>query len=486
MPTPDEKRKLLETLEAIRDRKHFRKLDFFSPYEKQLRFINMGATKRERMLMAANQVGKSYVGAAETAYHLTGEYPTWWQGRKFDHPVKAWAAGETSTVTRDVSQKLLCGPPGVDSEFGSGLIPRDLYHDKPSMARGVTDAFDTIQIKHKTNGVEDGVSVLSFKSYEQGRTKFQGATLDFVWFDEEPDEKIYAEGLTRITATKGMVYLTFTPLKGKSSVVLKFINEPSPDRDYVGMVIDEALHIPATERATIIAGYPPHEREARALGIPFMGSGRVFNSTEESISEPAISDIPIWWFKLWGFDFGIDHPFAAVLIAWDKDADIIHVTHCIRFSDGLPLNHAAAVKPIGASVPVAWPQDGTQRDPSSGEVFATLYKKHGLLMLPEHATHPEGGLSTEAGILEMDERMKTGRLKVANNLGNWFEEYREYHRKDGQLVKVRDDLMSATRVALMMKRYAKTGAIGSHYRKTTNRELNTDRAIEQRVDFPLF
>jgi hypothetical protein len=66
----------------------------------------------------------------------------------------------------------------------------------------------------------------------------------------------------------------------------------------------------------------------------------------------------------------------------------------------------------------------------------------------------EGGNGVEAGILEMLERMQTGRFKVFRNLSDWFEEYRLYHRKDGLIVKLIDDLMSATRYAVMMKRFA--------------------------------
>jgi hypothetical protein len=36
-----------------------------------------------------------------------------------------------------------------------------------------------------------------------------------------------------------------------------------------------------------------------------------------------------------------------------------------------------------------------------------------------------------------------------------------YHRKDGQIVKERDDIMSATRIAVMMKRYAKAVPLGA-------------------------
>ncbi len=57
--------------------------------------------------------------------------------------------------------------------------------------------------------------------------------------------------------------------------------------------------------------------------------------------------------------------------------------------------------------------------------------------------------------------MRSGRLKVAAHLSEWFEEYRFYHRKDGQIVKIKDDLMSATRICVMMKRAGRAVQLGS-------------------------
>lgn len=471
---------LLRTLEEAAEFKTFNRKAFFQAYPKQQDFFDLGSAKRERLLMAGNQLGKSEAGAFECACHLTGEYPDWWLGRKFPRPVKGWAAGETSLVVRDVQQKKLCGEPGVDSSFGTGYIPKSCFIDKPSLARGVTDAYDTIQVQHKTNGIEDGVSILRFKSYEQGRQKMQGETLDFFWGDEEPPADIYSEMLTRITATRdGLGYITFTPLKGMSEVVLRYLNEKSPDRAVTTMTIEDALHIPAEERAKIIAGYPAHEREARARGVPMLGSGRIFQVSEENISEPIIDNVPLHWAKLWGIDFGIGHPFAAVLIAWDKDNDVIHVLHAVRMSDLLPINHAAAMKPIAASVPVAWPQDGTERR-DDGLPLSNQYKTQGLIILPTHATHADGSVSTEAGIIEMQNRMMTGRFKVAAHLSQWFEEFRLYHRKDGMIVKLHDDIMSATRVAVMMRRFARPVALGGM------RTKRKGSGIAQGVDFNPF
>jgi hypothetical protein len=116
----------------------------------------------------------------------------------------------------------------------------------------------------------------------------------------------------------------------------------------------------------------------------------------------------------------------------------------------------------GNWIPVAWPHDGMQHDKGSGERLSKLYKDAGINMMGEKVTWPDGSNSVEAGIMEMLDRMQTGRFKVFRHLNDWFEEYRIYHRKDGKLVKEDDDLMSATRYALMAKRYARVNM--EHFR----------------------
>lgn len=464
---------ILDTLEAAAARKRFRKLDFYEPYPKQMEFHNYGKTKRERLLIAGNQLGKTEAGAAEASFHLTGDYPEWWDGRRWDRPVKGWAIGETSLLTRDVSQKKLLGPPGIVDMVGTGYIPKESIVDI-SLARGVTDAIDGLQVRHKSGGT----SLLNFKSYEQGRQKLQGDSIDFGWCDEEPPLPEYSEILTRTTATGGMVYVTFTPLQGRSAVVNRFLDELDTNRVVVTMTIYDAKHIPREKIKEIIAGYPAHEREARANGIPMLGSGRIFPYSDESIMEARILNVPLHWHKLWGIDFGIDHPFAAALIAWDKDADVIHVLNTHRVSDQLPIMHAPVIKNLGELVPVSWPQDGHERDKNSGVALQEAYRKQGLKMLPEHAQWPDGSRSTEAGILEMQDRMTSGRFKVAADCADFFEEFRLYHRKDGLIVKVKDDILSAIRIAIMDKRHARPVSLGKAGRKFRGGPGQTARDVD--------
>lgn len=405
--------------------------------------------------MAGNQLGKTWAGAYEMAFHLTGLYPDWWQGHRFTKAIAAWAGSVSTLATRDTVQRLVCGRPG---KLGTGAVPKALITDSKS-ALGTPDLLDHIKVTH-VSGEE---STLAFKSYEQGREKWQGETLDLVWFDEEPDQDIYSEGLTRTNATGGITYMTFTPLLGMSEVVRRFLMEKSPGTGVTTMTIDDAEHYTPEQRTAIIASYPAHEREARTRGIPSLGSGRIF-PIEESLITIEPFDIPAHWVQICGIDFGWDHPSAATRLAWDRDDDVIYVTSAHRQKEQTPLLFASTVKPWGDWLPWAWPHDGLQHDKGSGEALADQYKAQGLKMLPDKATHAPkdsdkegtGGNGVEAGVLEMLDRMQTGRWKVFSHLSDWFEEFRMYHRKDGKIVKEMDDLLSSSRYAMMMKRFAIT------------------------------
>jgi phage terminase large subunit-like protein len=438
---------LLKTAKAELERRTSEnRLRHYKPYAKQRDFHGNGAGFRERLFMAGNQLGKTIAGGFEAAIHATGRYPEGWTGRRYEKPNVGWAAGITGETTRDTVQRVLLGRTGA---HGTGAIPKDALVDVQS-ARGVPDLVDSITVKHASGGN----SIIGLKSYEKGREKWQGETLDWVWFDEEPPADIYTEGLTRTNATGGMVWMTFTPLLGMSEVVRRFLMEPSPDRAVTTMTIDDAEHYTPEQREQIVASYPAHEREARAKGIPTLGSGRIFPVPEELIAED-LPVVPPHWPRIGGIDFGWDHPTAAVELAWDRDADVVHVLKAYRQREATPVFHAAALKPWG-DIPWAWPHDGLQHDKGSGEQLAEQFRKQGLAMLPERATFQDGSNGVEAGLFEMLDRMQTGRWKVARHLTDWFDEFRLYHREDGKVVKEMDDLMSASRYAMMMLRFART------------------------------
>lgn len=449
MSDADRLREYHATLAELDRRQRENALAYYQPYPKQAEFHALGATKRERMLLAGNQNGKSLSASREAAMHLTGRYPDWFKGRRFSAPTHGWAVGVTGEQTRDVCQSLLVGPLG---SRGTGAIPKECIEDE-RLGRGVADALDTVIVRH----VSGGLSTLNFKSYEKGEQKLAGASLDWVWCDEEPPMSIYSELLARITARSGIIFSTLTPLLGMSEVVRRFLDESNESRGVVTMTIDDALHIPASERDAIIAGFAEHEREARARGVPMLGSGRIFPVSEESIKcEPF--QIPGYWPRIAAIDLGYDHPAACVWLAWDRDADIAYVTDCFKMSKATIATLASAIRARGDWMPIAYPHDAFSHDRTSGDTFAELFRKEGLNMLDEHATFEDGGYSIEAGLAMMLDRMRSGRIKVFPHLAEWFEEFRTYHRKDGLVVKERDDIMSATRYGLMMLRKARTGA----------------------------
>lgn len=443
----EEQREFVALADELARRKSQNRLAAYRPYPKQAEFHALGATKRERLLMAGNQLGKTLAGGSEVAMHLTGRYPEDWAGRRYDRPVVWWVASETMEVSRDGAQRVLLGR---EASRGTGAIPGDLIKAMPRYPN-VTGAVAQATVQH----VSGGTSLVIFKSYDQGRRKFQGDTIDGIWFDEEPPQEIYTEGMTRTNAVFGPVMTTFTPLLGMSSVVLRFL-EPAADdagakdRVVVSMTIDDVAHYSASDRAAIIASYPEHEREARTKGIPIMGSGRVFPIAEERIRfDPASEPMQAHWPRIAGVDFGWDHPTAAAWLAWDRDADVVYVYADYAQSEQTPVIHAAAIKAKGAEIPVAWPHDGLQHDKGSGEQLAAQYRTQGVAMLPGRATFPDGSNGVEAGVMQMLDRMQTGRFRVSAACHHWWREFRLYHRKDGLIVKLNDDVISASRYALM-------------------------------------
>lgn len=223
---PDQLSVLLKAAEKERlTRLSRNQLAQYKPYTKQREFHAQGAHFTERLFMAGNQLGKTKAGASEWAMHLTGRYPDWWVGRTFEKPVRFWAAGVTSDSTRDNPQRMLVGTPQQKELWGTGMIPYDALKDW-TPARGIPDALDSVIVKHGGGGdIQQGESICAFKSYERGREKWQGPTLEGVWFDEEPPLDVYTEGTTRIQATDGISIITFTPLQGMSEVVSLFLTD---------------------------------------------------------------------------------------------------------------------------------------------------------------------------------------------------------------------------------------------------------------------
>lgn len=438
-------------------RKSRRRLEKYAPYKKQAEFHAAGRSYRERLFCAGNQLGKTWAGAAEVAFHATGNYPDWWEGKRFEKPVLIWTGSETNETSKGIVQNLLLGTtePNQDlPEFGTGMLPYDSIVKVTTRQAGVKGVVDDILVRHASGGT----SRIALKTYEQGRAKWQGESVHIVWFDEEPDSDIYFEGVTRTNATDGITFMTFTPLKGMSSVVETFFNPVEGDRPrhVTVMTIYDAGHYTDEEREDIISAYPDWERETRAMGVPMMGEGRVFPMSDDAIKVDPFP-IPKHYALINGLDFGWDHPFGWVRLAWDRDADVIYVTDCFKKVHQTPDMQALVILSKGRNVPTAWPHDGLNTEKKSGEVLMKDYVRFGVNMLLLSARYDDkkgSSQDVEPAVTEILERMQTGRFKVFSTCTDWFEEFRMYHRKDGKIMPVKDDLMAATRYAVMMKRYA--------------------------------
>lgn len=206
-------------------------------YKPHLNFFEAGATYRERAFIAGNRTGKTSAAAYETAAHLTGLYPKWWTGKRFTRPTKGWAAGTTNGTTRDIIQQELLGRirrkgnEDTVTGLGTGMILGSKILDTRPRA-GIPDAVEIVYVRHASGGS----SQLTLKSYEQGREAFEGGAIDFAWLDEEPGEDVYIECVMRTMTTGGICMLTFTPLLGLSTVVLKFL--PGGQFPQNGIVLD--------------------------------------------------------------------------------------------------------------------------------------------------------------------------------------------------------------------------------------------------------
>ena len=447
--------KAIKIAKELERRKATNRMDEYAPYDYQKKFHNTLA--QQRLLMAGNRVGKSFCGAMEIAYHATGKYPSWWAGKRFNRPVRCWAGGVSNETTRDVCQKELVGQPDDPTARGTGSIPLNSIGDTVRKA-GVPNAINSVVVKHTTGGY----SRIGFKAYEMGKEKWMGESVDVIWLDEEPPPSIYSQALTRTADKGGIVFMTFTPEQGMTETVAQFINNIKDGQALIQATWDDAPHMTDTVRKQILQALPPHERKMREKGIPVLGSGLVFPLPEEDLLCDPI-DIPDHWPRLCGIDFGWDHPTAVTWIAWDRDSDIVYVYDSYSLRQETVPVHASAINARGKWIPVIWPMDGRQADKGSGKNLTEQYRKESVNMLREHFSNPPsqgmkegtGGNSVEAGIQQMLTRFQTKRLKIFKNQGKLLEELRMYHRKDGKIVPIHDDVISALRYCVMSLRKAR-------------------------------
>ena len=416
-------------------------------YAKHLQFFAGGLGHRERLFISANRIGKTRAACYELALHLTGLYPDWWQGRRFDHPIRAWAAGTSSKKVKEILQEELFGPVGRP---GTGMIPSSHLLHLTKASGSVADLIDSAQVYH----VSGGRSQLTLKYYEQGREAFEGTFQDVILEDEEPPLAIHAENVLRTMDTtgtgehNGLVMTTFTPLEGLSDTVMHFLpdgqlpEEPTlQGRCIVNATWDDVPHLDAATKADLLRTIPPYQIDARSRGIPVLGSGVIYPVADDDYLIDDI-EIPKHWRRAYAMDVGWNRT-AVVWGAYDLEQDRWTLYHEHYRGQAEPSIHATAVKAPGTWIRGVIDPAARGRSQADGRRLIETYQDLGLDLT-------EAVNTVEAGIYDVWERLSTGRLKVCRSLANWRKEARLYRRDDkGHILKKDDHLMDATRYLCM-------------------------------------
>ena len=438
----DDKKEYLKLLKDYSDFRKYNQLHHFKPYPFQQAFYEKGAVENVRALIAANRCGKTFSAAMEIAMHLTGRYPEWWQGRRWNRPIKAVATSVTTSQVRDVLQKEFLGTENRDllEMIGTGAIPRsDINTEISNKARD--GAFSELYIRHK-NG---GHSSLKFFSYSQGMEPMQGFVADLVYIDEQDKNNfdlIFSELVKRTSTVDGLVIATFTPLQGITHIVREFWDPLG--QFHSGLVNagwDDVTHLTEKAKNMMLAATPPHLRDAVTKGIPVLGSGAVYNIGEGDIVYDDI-EIEEHWPRICGVDVGFTtDPTAAIFVAKDPSTGVYYVYD--EYGD-LNNNIWNASQHVGhlhskgcGAIPIIYDSAAKARVGATGKAVTELWAEMGLNVLPDSFRNPKW-LSTNVssyksisvGITHIYEMMATGKLKIHRRCQNLWREFRSYAYDD--------------------------------------------------------
>lgn len=448
MTTNQNKKELIEiagALDALGEKYTYSNMDFRFPdkgpyrrelYTKHMEFLLAGKTCNIRAFIAANRIGKSFLAGYETTVHLTGLYPTWWEGKRFKGPIKAWAAGVNAKQVSAAIQETLFGS---YSDPGTGLIPkRALLDDKNNTLiwamPGVPNCIGEARVRHYTDGVFDGWSEIQMKTYEQGWMSYQGSKRDWIWLDEEPtDPKIYSECLTRtagMAGQEGQLVCTFTPLQGYSTVYLAFlpngqmpengIHPSNPNKKVVTATWEDCPHLSEAWKKSQLEEYKltdPNAIEARSKGIAALGSGRIYPIDESFVIIPPVRT-PNYWRKAYGLDPGWNKT-ACVWVAEDPDSKVKYVYAEYKHGKVVDVIHVDAIKQRGEWIPGSVDPHGAKHKRDDGTDKIDYFNALGLDLIPG-----VGDPTTlRAMILGMFE---SGALKIIENCTGLINEVRMF------------------------------------------------------------
>lgn len=424
-------------IEEFKLHEKYNVVETYKPYDFQMEMFEAGATHKARFACLANRCGKTYSGAREMTYHLTGLYPDWWTGHKFDEPIKAWAIGITTDSTRKVLQYELLGT--IDARdtdaIGTGAIPRDTINIKALEKDG--PSAKVVRVNH----VSGGVSELEFRSTQQGLQVLMGTSQHFIWLDEESPTQsleIFSQCSTRTATTNGRILITATPENGETPLIQKFYETDELFIHHVGW--DRVPHLSEQTKKDLIATYPSWEIECRTKGLPSKGSGAIFKVDDEFISFPSIQPKPSWPIVA-GVDFGRSRdPSTIVFSCLDPETGVSYLfeEHYLD-KDRSPENMANIIlNSRYPYVPVVVPHDGNSVSTDGGnETRATIMRNAGCNVQRSTFSNPvevqnsisninKKNMGKEGGLAWMAHQFRDGSLKVCEHLRHFFREKRSY------------------------------------------------------------
>lgn len=383
-----------------RDFEKYNKLAFWQPYPFQLEWIEASKTYRQRYLSAANRIGKTYGAALELAVHITGLYPEWWDGKKFDieNPSTFWAIGVSQESVNSVLMKELLGVSDCRNlaGLGTGAIPKDCI-DSFSL---VKDGARCLQVR--INHVNGHQNTLHFFASTQDESVFMGSSVLYVLMDEQftKESELYAQCLTRTATTQGMISVTATPEQGITPLWDLFSKNESGRLYFQVATWDDAPHLSDEMKAELLAGYPEYQRDMRSKGVPVLGSGAVYPFNDSEVNEKlAIEDIqkePYSYKMLWSCDFGYSSsteadPSVLMLLAYNMEQDKIYVIREWNSKQGAFKNRLAHMPEHMATVikaseypyaPLLVPHDGKRQIEGTNTTRISEFKRLGINVLP--------------------------------------------------------------------------------------------------------
>lgn len=300
--------------------------------------------KRNRWVFGGNRTGKTECGAVETVWLARGIHPF-----RENKPTQGWVVSLSRRVQRDVAQKKILKY--LSPDWIADIVMDSGKADNPS--GGVID-FITVK------NVFGSYSTIGFKTCEAGRDKFAGASLDYVWFDEEPPQDIYDECAMRVVDKKGLLYGTMTPLLGLTFVYDRiYLNTPrDPEVWYIFMEWADNPYLDKTEVDRVSAAMSKREREVRRFGRFADVAGAVYTEFDENVHVIQPFDLPPEWQDRLSIDPGLNNPLSCHWYAVDYDGNVYVVAE--HYAQGLSCaEHCDEIKRKSAEL--GWHTDGFGR-----------------------------------------------------------------------------------------------------------------------------